>query len=219
MGKIYKTMYNLIISKKSILIFTVFTLALHTVRCDGEDSSNLSNRMFKKKPLPSSVDLLSDSDVRILSNDSDSPVDKSKNSTIIFGVHKESTSIDNTKCKDYYPECKQDMKSMIDCNSEYWLGQPGFIYCCQQCFKVTKKWKRQEREKRKKPECPATPKKDDTPEDESPEPEQPKIPEDKSPEPEQPDSPDYEDWGFDNIHGMLKIQLDFTPIQNRIESN
>jgi len=225
-------MYNLIISKKSILILTVFTLALHTVRCDGEDSSNLSNRMFKKKPLPSSVDLLSDSDVRILSNDSDSPVDKSKNSTIIFGVHKESTSIDNTKCKDYYPECKQDMKSMIDCNSEYWLGQPGFIYCCQQCFKVTKKWKRQERKKERKPECPATPKKDDTPEDESPEPEQPKIPEDKSPEPEQPkipedkspepeqpDSPDYEDWGFDNIHGMPKIQLDFTPIQNRIESN
>jgi len=95
-------MYNLIISKKSILILTVFTLALHTVRCDGEDSSNLSNRMFKKKPLSSyttgalssSDELLSDSDVRILSNDSDSPVDKSKNSTIIFGVHKESESID-----------------------------------------------------------------------------------------------------------------------------
>jgi len=214
-------MYNLINSKKSILILTVFTIALHTVRCDGEDSSNIKNRMFKKQPLSNSDELLSDSDVRILSNDSDSPVDNSKS---IFGVHKESTSIDNTKCKDYYPECKQDMKSMIECNSEYWLGQPGFIYCCQQCFKVTKKWKRQERirrRKERKPECPANPKKDDTPEDESPKPEQPKIPEDKdrSPEPEQPDSPDYEDWGFGNIHGMPKIQLDFTPIQNRIESN
>merc|ERR1712183_854229 len=101
--------------------------------------SNLSNRMFKKKPLSSSDELLSDSDVRILSNDSDSPIDKSKNSTITFGVHKESESIDNTKCKDHYPECKQDIKSMTDCNSEYKLGQPGFIYCCQQCFQVTKK--------------------------------------------------------------------------------
>jgi len=239
-------MFNLTISKKSILILTVFTLTLHTVRCDGEDTSNLSNRMFKKKPsssyttgeLSSSDELLSDSDVRILSNDSDSPVDKSKNSTIIFGVHKESESNDNTKCKDYYPECKQDIKSMTNCNSEYKLGQPGFIYCCQQCFQVTKKWRRQERirrreerkrireerkrrrEERKRRRKERKPK-DDTPKDgdKSPEPEKPKIPEDKSPKPEQPDSPDYEDWGFDNIHGMPKIHLDFTPIQNRIESN
>merc|ERR1712183_1168025 len=183
-------------------------------RCDGEDSSNLSNRMFKKKPLSSyttgelssSDELLSDSDVRILSNDSDSPVDKSKNSTIIFGVHKESESNDNTKCKDYYPECKQDIKSMTDCNSEYKLGQPGFIYCCQQCFQVTKKWRRQERIRireerkrireerkrrrveRKRRRKERKPKKDDTPKDgdKSPEPEEPKIPEGKSPKPEQP---------------------------------
>jgi len=43
--------------------------------------------------------------------------------------------------------------------------------------------------------------------------------EDEFPEPEEPESPDYKDWGFDNIHGMPKIQLDFTPIRNRIESN
>merc|ERR1712072_104048 len=129
-----KTMYNLINSKKSILILTFFTIALHTVSCYDEETNNLKSRMFRKQPL-------SNSNERKL-NQKNEPSSKS------FKTSKNVESIDKTKCLNYFSKCNKEMRSMIDCNSETEWGQLGFIDCCITCFKVTRKWKRDERKRR-----------------------------------------------------------------------